>query len=59
MTEKARAFIAANSESPVIAGRAIGDGGKGAYYTLEDQRVFRLNRADCEEVGHPRWAIRK
>jgi hypothetical protein len=42
MRPKTEEFMRANDESPVVAGRAIGDGGKGAVYTLDNGKRFTL-----------------
>lgn len=55
MTKKAREFREANRRSPVVYGSAIGDGGRGAYYRLEDGKTFRLGKADCAAAGMPLW----
>ncbi|PZQ20577.1 MAG: hypothetical protein DI569_15090 [Sphingopyxis macrogoltabida] len=52
-----REFVCANLESHVVAGRAIGNGGKGAYYTLANGRVFRLSAEDCRLAGPPDWGL--
>lgn len=56
-SDNAAAFIAANKRSPVVSGAAIGQGGEGAIYVLQNGREFRLSRADCEAVGMPRWKL--
>lgn len=48
-------FIAANAESPVVEGSAIGKGGEGAYYTLKNGRKFRLTKEECAKIETPRW----
>lgn len=55
--EQANDFIAANDRSPVIAGRAIGHGGKGGVYTLKDLSKHRLGGAAMKLLpdGYPRW----
>jgi hypothetical protein len=50
MTEKLIAFRAANAASPVVHGRVVGNGGKGAVYTLEDGRRFTLSAAECAQT---------
>lgn len=55
ISEKAVAFITANQESPVIAGHVISHKDGGGQYTLADDRVFRLTRDECREVGNVRW----
>lgn len=53
MTVRARSFLAANAESRVVYG-SVTD--VGVTYRLENGKVFNLSRADCQHVGHPRWA---
>lgn len=54
-------FLAANSKSPVVYGRAIEPNpnrpAKGAVYRLKNGQEFRLSVADCKAVGMPRWDI--
>lgn len=56
-TQKARDFMKANDESPVISGAAFGQGGEGGSYTLLDKRQFSLNLKDCQSLreGYPKW----
>lgn len=54
MTLKAHLFIVANKASAVVYG-SVTDGG-GCVYRLADGTVWKLTRADCRDVGHPRWA---
>jgi len=57
MTRKARSFMKANDQSPVVSGAAIGEGGQGGFYTLEDGKTFKLLLDDCQALtdGYPRW----
>ncbi len=57
MTRKAKLFMTANDKSPVVSGAAIGKGGEGGYYTLQDGKSFKLDLADCQALpeGYPRW----
>jgi hypothetical protein len=59
LTEKAKRFIAANAESPVVYGSAQGPAGKptGCYYRLANGQTFRLTSAECGQVGMPRWKL--
>lgn len=57
ITENAKAFLAANKRSPVIAGTAIGRGGEGCHYELQSGKVFTLSRDECEQIGMPRWKL--
>lgn len=61
MTQRSEAFHEANKRNPVIAGEAIGDGGKGAIYTLFGGEKWRLNTDDCRALprGYPRWMLPK
>lgn len=55
-TPKAREFMKANKQSPVVVGEAIGiGGGQGCRYILEDGRAFRLSAEDCQSMPVPRW----
>lgn len=54
-TPKAKAFIMANRNSPVVEGAAIGAGRQGANYTLKNGQSFHLTRKECEQVGTMRW----
>lgn len=57
LSRKAREFLQANEQSPVVSGAAIGNGGQGCRYTLKDGRKFTLGRKACEEIGYPRWDL--
>lgn len=61
MTEKAKEFMRANVQSPVVSGYAIEPNpfkpSKGAVYTLKDGRRFRLGVVDCKAMTAPRWDI--
>lgn len=59
MRPKTVEFMKANDESPVVAGRAIGEGGQGAVYTLDNGRKFSLGVVTCMELpeGYPRWRL--
>lgn len=55
--QQASDFVLANDESLVVAGRAIGGGGKGGFYTLANGEVHRIG-ADAMRMlpeGYPRW----
>lgn len=56
MACKADSFKTANRRSPVVSGAAIGNGGQGAHYVLANGLEFTLTRAECEQIGMPRWA---
>ena len=56
MTRNARAFLAANAQSPVVYGSVKGRGGAGCIYRLADDTLFDLSALDCHYIGHPRWA---
>ena len=56
MTRRARSFLDANAQSPVVYGSVKGDGGDGCFYRLADGRTFDLSLLDCRYVGIPRWA---
>lgn len=49
----ARNFLFHNAGSPVVYGSVEG---QGCTYRLANGRTFRLSSADCQHVGHPRWA---
>ena len=55
----ARKFVRANDESPVVAGRAIGEGGKGGVYTLENGNRYPLTVEACRLLpdGYPKWKL--
>lgn len=53
MTEKAKRFIAANANSPVVSGSAKPEGG--ARYRLRDGKVFVLTLAECRSMPMPKW----
>lgn len=59
--DKVAEFLAANAKSPVVSGYAIESDphkpAKGAVYTLADGTRWRLNVAECQAIGMPRWAI--
>lgn len=59
MSVRARSFVRANADSPVVYGSVIGgDKGPGfvtgCYYRLENGKTFTLTTADCRRVK-PRW----
>ena len=58
-TPRAKVFMDANSESPVIAGYVLEPHPtkppKGISYTLEDGRRFRLGVKDAQSMPMPRW----
>lgn len=58
-TPKADAFMRANDASPVIAGRAYGNGGEGGEYLLENGRRFSLPLKDHRALrkGYPKWRL--
>jgi len=56
MTPNARAFVEANAVSPIASGEAVGEGGEGSIYTLQDGKVFRLTQQECASIGEPRWS---
>lgn len=55
LSANATRFLAANQTSPVVRGSAIGSGGEGARYMLEDGHFFVLSAEECRQVGMPRW----
>lgn len=57
LTRRAKEFVKANDISRVIAGAAIGNGGKGGRYTLANGRKFQLDLADLKSLpdGYPKW----
>jgi len=57
--QQAADFVDANRRSLVVEGRAIGNGGEGAYYTLADRSVHRLGARACELLpkGFPKWRL--
>lgn len=61
MTLKAKRFVEANAESPVVYGSIIfskGGNVQGVVYRLEDGRSFTLTVADTRSLpGVPRWAV--
>lgn len=54
-TDKVKAFLAANAESPVVAGSAFKNGG--GSYRLKDGRsfTFTLYESRCMGRHRPRW----
>jgi hypothetical protein len=58
-TAKAHAFMEANAQSPVIAGRLLEPDPrkepKGIVYTLKDRRQFRLSPEDSRSMPMPIW----
>jgi ribosomal protein L24E len=50
------AFTKANTRSPIVSGFAIGRGGEGAVYVLQNGQEFRLTAAECEKAA-PRWKL--
>jgi hypothetical protein len=60
MTQKAKRFLEANTESPVVYGSVIGKPGdvKGVFYRLANGQTFTLNCLDSKALpGTPRWAL--
>lgn len=55
LTPKARAFVIANANSPVISGSVIGAGGNGGYYTLKDGKRFKISNTDSKSMPYPVW----
>lgn len=53
MTRRARNFLTANADSPVVYGSVDGNA---VVYRLENGKLFHLTRADCEHAQYPRWA---
>ena len=53
LSDKARAFMAANAKSPVVYGSA--QPGGGGYYRLQDGSTFRLSLYDCRSTPQPKW----
>lgn len=58
-TPRAAEFLAANAQSPVVAGRLIEPNPnkppKGIIYQLDDGRLFRLGVKDARSIPMPRW----
>lgn len=57
---EARAFMAANDQSPVVEGwahNADNGGGQGGVYVLDDGRRFDLSSDVCRALpeGYPKW----
>ena len=52
-------FIKANDASLVVTGRAIGNGGEGAVYTLKNGQSYRLSVDECRALpeGYPKWDL--
>jgi hypothetical protein len=63
MTQKAKRFLEANAESPVVYGSVLGgdkgqDHVKGVFYRLANGLTFTLTCADAKTLpGTPRWAL--
>lgn len=57
MTDAVKNFLQANAKSPVISGGCVGNGGRGARYTLEDGSQYVLSREECAMIGMPRWKL--
>lgn len=59
MISKSQQFIKENDISPVVVGAAKGNGGEGAYYTLENGKRFSLSLQDCRDLpsGYPKWKL--
>jgi hypothetical protein len=55
LTDRAKAFAAANEKSPVVYGSA--QKGGGGYYRLKDGSRFRLSLYDCRSLPVPKWDI--
>lgn len=57
--QQADVFVAANRKHLVVAGVAIGDGGKGCRYKLEDHTWHRLGREAHALLpnGFPKWEV--
>lgn len=59
MSKAAEDFIAANDKALVVSGQTHGvSGGKGATYTLENGKSFKLTAKECSEIGeagYPKW----
>jgi ribosomal protein L24E len=53
-----KVFVKANARSPIVSGFAIGRGGEGAVYVLQNGQEFRLTAAECEKAA-PRWSKSK
>lgn len=52
MTRRAKNFLAANAQSPVVYGSAAGNG---MTYRLANGKVFNLSALDAKQAGHPLW----
>lgn len=60
--QTAARFVAANNQSPVVAGyarNAENGGGQGGTYVLDDGRRFTLGLAACRALpdGYPKWKL--
>lgn len=55
LSDKAKAFMAANAKSPVVYGSA--QPGGGAYYRLRDGSKWRLSLYDCRSTPQPDWGL--
>lgn len=63
MTDKSKAFVAANKKALVVSGFVIepdpSKPPKGASYTLADGTTHRLDVEDCQALpkGYPKWKL--
>lgn len=56
MTNNAKAFVRANKKFGVYQAHAIGNGGQGGVYTLDNQETFTLTKAELQSMPRaPRW----
>ncbi len=54
MSNRARNFRSANSDSPVVYGSVDGEC---VTYRLANGKMFYLNAEDARQVGNPLWAF--
>ena len=56
MTPNLQSFVQAQRTYPVVKGRCIGNGGRGAVYTLANGKAFTLSREECAAMpAHLPW----
>lgn len=58
MTKNAKEFVEANKTSGVYKAHAIGNGGQGGVYTLDNEETFTLTREELVSMPRaPRWTF--